>query len=136
MQDLIRNIDRFLAAHDAGAGEYPADVMDSFAEHFRDFKRCPEMGLDDAFAIEVANLGERRKLYRRALRRHFSEYERPLKPSKSCAAFDMADNLRLLDRNYHDPNVPPQYRVLYDKIRKLGFRVPGDEAIRKIVGKL
>lgn len=136
MQDHLQNIERFLAAHEAGAGKYPDDVMNWLASRFRDFKRCPAMGLDEVFSIKTANLKERRALYKKYVRDHFVNFEDPLGRTKHCAAEHMAQSLHLLEDNYQDQNVEPQYRLLFDTIRRLGFRLPGDEAIRKILGKV
>jgi hypothetical protein len=134
MQDLIQNVDRFLAAHESGAGKYPADVMDFLASRLTEFKRCPEMGLDDAFGIQIPERNERMQLRDRYLREHFLEFESPLAKSCQRAARDIEENFIWWRKDRDDPNIPPQYRLLFDRVWRLQVRLPSDEMLRKILG--
>lgn len=134
MPNNAHNIGRFLAAHEGGSGVYPRGVMDWLAKGLRKFQIDPATGLEKALGL--CSVNRRSQILERgnALRAHCEVYE--AKKSRYAAAMDMADNLQLLARDHNDTNIPPQYRLLFDKLSALGLRMPKHDTIYTEIRKI
>ena len=105
--------------------------MDWIAKAFQDYRRCPKGNLTQTLGL---GNGEKRlrDLERMGiLQCFFNEHESVAGKSKHLASQDMADNIRLLDVNYENPQVPPQYRLLFEKLKNIDSELPRQDVIYK-----
>jgi hypothetical protein len=133
MPGQAQNVDRFLAAREGGA-VVPDDVMNWLENGLRTFRYDPAIGLEKALGLCGANRNSRILERQGILQKHVSEFEAG--KSSNAASQDIADNLQLLAQDYDDPNIAPQYRLLFDKLSALGLRMPKYDTIYAEVRKI